>query len=107
MPDETTVCKFRQLLEEHWPAGSILGTVTLYLQTCEVRTGSGTIAHATIIYRPEFREEHSLGLRGVLSIVEIAALPPAIIESTVYATALSEPAYSRTCILAGIRAPAS
>ena len=32
MPDETTVCKFRHLLEEHQLGEEILGTVNLHLQ---------------------------------------------------------------------------
>src|SRR5664279_5357016 len=32
VPDETTVCKFRHLLEEHRLGGEILQTVNLYLQ---------------------------------------------------------------------------
>jgi transposase, IS5 family len=32
LPDETTVCKFRHLLEEHRLGGEILETVNLYLQ---------------------------------------------------------------------------
>ena len=31
-PDETTVCKFRHLLEEHGLGEKILGTVNLHLQ---------------------------------------------------------------------------
>jgi IS5 family transposase len=33
VPDETTVCKFRHLLEEHQLGEEILGTVNLHLQT--------------------------------------------------------------------------
>jgi transposase, IS5 family len=35
--DETTVCKFRHLLEEHQMGEQILGTVNLHLQTQGVR----------------------------------------------------------------------
>ena len=33
VPDETTVCKFRHLLEEHGLGGEILETVNLHLQS--------------------------------------------------------------------------
>ncbi len=52
VPDETTVCKFRHLLEEHHLGGEILETVNLYLQGRGVRISSGTIVDATIIHAP-------------------------------------------------------
>jgi len=52
VPDETTVCKFRHLLEEHQLGGEILETVNLYLQSRGVRITSGTIVDATIIHAP-------------------------------------------------------
>src|SRR6266481_3660430 len=52
VPDETTVCKFRQLLEEHNLGEEILGTVSLHLQAKGVRITTGTIVDATIIHAP-------------------------------------------------------
>ena len=52
VPDETTVCKFRHLLEEHDLGGQILETVNLYLQSRGVRITTGTIVDATIIHAP-------------------------------------------------------
>src|SRR5271167_3236590 len=52
VPDETTVCKFRHLLEEHRLGGEILETVNLYLQQLGVRISTGTIVDATIIHAP-------------------------------------------------------
>ena len=52
MPDETTVCKFRHLLEEHYLGGEMLETVNLYLQRKGVRITTGTIVDATIIHAP-------------------------------------------------------
>ena len=43
VPDETTVCKFRHLLEEHNMGEEILGTVNLHLQAKGVRITTGTI----------------------------------------------------------------
>jgi len=52
VPDETTVCKFRHLLEEHGLGGEMLETVNLHLQSKGVRITSGTIVDATIIHAP-------------------------------------------------------
>src|SRR5437660_5407107 len=52
VPDETTVCKFRHLLEEHHLGGEMLETVNLHLQRKGVRITSGTIVDATIIHAP-------------------------------------------------------
>ncbi len=51
-PDETTVCKFRHLLEEHRLGAKILGTVNLHLQARGVRITTGTIVDATILHAP-------------------------------------------------------
>ncbi len=52
VPDETTVCKFRHLLEEHNLGGEMLETVNLHLQEKGVRITAGTIVDATIIHAP-------------------------------------------------------
>src|SRR5579859_5298173 len=52
VPDETTVCKFRHLLEEHGLGGEMLEAVNLHLQEKGVRITSGTIVDATIIHAP-------------------------------------------------------
>lgn len=52
VPDETTVCKFRHLLEEHQVGGAMLETVNLHLQKKGVRITTGTIVDATIIHAP-------------------------------------------------------
>ena len=51
-PDETTVLRFRHLLEEHALCGKILDTVNLYLESRGIRIGTGTIVDATIIHAP-------------------------------------------------------
>jgi transposase, IS5 family len=51
-PDETTVCKFRHLLEEHKLGEKILGAVNLHLQARGVRITTGTIVDATILHAP-------------------------------------------------------
>jgi len=51
-PDETTVCKFRHLLEEHQVGGKMLEAVNLHLEKQGIRITSGTIVDATIIHAP-------------------------------------------------------
>src|ERR1017187_7949187 len=52
VPDETTVCKFRHLLEQQQLGEQILGTVNLHLQAQGVRITTGTIVDATILHAP-------------------------------------------------------
>src|ERR1700758_4125515 len=52
VPDETTVCKFRHLLEENHLGEETLGTVNLHLQAKGVRITTGTIVDATLIHAP-------------------------------------------------------
>jgi len=52
VPDETTVCKFRHLLEEHQLGEEILGTVNLHLQAKGIRITRGTIVDATLVHAP-------------------------------------------------------
>ncbi len=51
-PDETTVCKFRHLLERHGLGKRIFEQVGGYLQNRGMRVSSGTIVDATIISAP-------------------------------------------------------
>jgi IS5 family transposase len=52
VPDETTVCKFRHLLQEHSLGGEMLETVNLHPQAKGTRITTGTIVDATIIHAP-------------------------------------------------------
>jgi transposase, IS5 family len=52
VPDETTVCKFRHLLEEREIGAAMLATVNEHLQKKGVRIATGTIVDATIIHAP-------------------------------------------------------
>ena len=58
VPDETTVCNFRHLLEKHNLGEEILGTVNLHLQAKGVRITTGTIVDATIIHAPSSTKNH-------------------------------------------------
>jgi len=52
VPDETTVCKFRLLLEQHSLGGAILETVSVPMQNRGRKITPGTIVDATIIHAP-------------------------------------------------------
>jgi IS5 family transposase len=50
--DETTILRFRHLLEEHELCGKILDTVNYYLASKGLRIATGAIVDATIIAAP-------------------------------------------------------
>jgi IS5 family transposase len=52
VPDETTVCKFRHLLEQHGLGQRLFAEVNRYLQGQGLRVAAGTIVDATIITAP-------------------------------------------------------
>src|SRR5437667_6581821 len=53
VPDETTVCKFRHLLERHQLGGGrIFERVQEHLQERGLRIGTGTIVDGTIVHHP-------------------------------------------------------
>lgn len=52
VPDETTVCKFRHLLERHKLGKTLLKAVNDHLQRSGIKIGKGTIVDATIIGAP-------------------------------------------------------
>jgi transposase, IS5 family len=52
VPDETTVCKFRHLLERHGLGQKIFARVNGYLESRGVKIGTGTIVDATLIEAP-------------------------------------------------------
>jgi transposase, IS5 family len=51
-PDETTVCKFRHLLERHKLGKKLLVSVNEHLRTHGIKISNGTIVDATIIGAP-------------------------------------------------------
>jgi transposase, IS5 family len=51
-PDETTVCKFRHLLEQHDLGRAVFEAVHVHLESRGVRVSTGTIVDATIIDAP-------------------------------------------------------
>jgi IS5 family transposase len=52
VPDETTVCKFRHLLEAHGLGQALFDTVTEHLRAHGIAVSTGTIVDATIIAAP-------------------------------------------------------
>src|ERR1017187_136407 len=51
-PDETTICRFRHLLEKHRLGEEMLETVNRHLASRGIRIATGTIVDATIIHAP-------------------------------------------------------
>ena len=58
-PDETTVCKFRHLLERHALGEAIFATVNAHLKASGLRLSTGTIVDATIISAPSSTKNQS------------------------------------------------
>ncbi len=52
VPDETTICKFRHLLEAHDLGEKLFESVSEHLQARGLRMSEGTIMDATIISAP-------------------------------------------------------
>jgi IS5 family transposase len=51
-PDETTILRFRHLLEKHDLGGLMLDAVNLHLEAKGIKIQTGTIVDATIIHAP-------------------------------------------------------
>jgi|SRR5580658_2720327 transposase, IS5 family len=58
-PDETTVCKFRHLVEKHKLGEKLFAEVNRYLAECGVTVSGGTIVDATIINAPSSTKNKS------------------------------------------------
>ena len=58
-PDETTVCKFRHLLERHKLGKRIFAEVNGYLEQHGLKIGTGTIVDATILHAPSSTDNQS------------------------------------------------
>jgi transposase, IS5 family len=59
VPDETTVCKFRHLLERHNLGPAILREVNQHLVSRKIKINTGTIVDATIIHAPSSTKNSS------------------------------------------------
>jgi IS5 family transposase len=51
-PEETTICRFRHLLEKHNLGGLMLEAANVHLEPRGIRIATGTIVDATIIHAP-------------------------------------------------------
>jgi IS5 family transposase len=58
-PDETTILRFRHLLEEHDLGGEMLDEVNRHLADKGIRITTGTIVDATIIHAPSSTKNSS------------------------------------------------
>jgi IS5 family transposase len=58
-PDETTICRFRHLLEKHDLGGLMLEAVNVHLEARGIRIATGTIVDATIIHAPSSAKNKS------------------------------------------------
>jgi transposase, IS5 family len=58
-PDETTILRFRHLLETHDLGGQMLDTVNAHLESKGIRIATGTIVDATIIHAPSSTKNKS------------------------------------------------
>jgi IS5 family transposase len=58
-PDETSVCRFRHLLETHDLGGAVLDAVNHHLASKGIRITTGTIVDATIIHAPSSTKNQS------------------------------------------------
>jgi transposase, IS5 family len=59
VPDETTVCKFRHLLERHELGRRIFAEVNGHLEQHGLKIGTGTIVDATILHAPSSTDNRS------------------------------------------------
>ncbi|MGA8940375.1 MAG: hypothetical protein WB439_14525 [Acidobacteriaceae bacterium] len=50
--DETAILRFRHLLEKHDLCGLMLDAVNIHLEPKRIKTATGTIVDATILYAP-------------------------------------------------------
>jgi IS5 family transposase len=64
VPDETTVCRFRHLLETHDLGQHLFAAVQRHLADTGLRIATGTIVDATIIKRAFFDQECRPGPRS-------------------------------------------
>jgi transposase, IS5 family len=58
-PDETTVCRFRHLLEKHDLGGLMLEAVNVHLEAKGIRIATGTIVDATNLHAPSSTKNKS------------------------------------------------
>ena len=63
VPDETTICKFRHLMEKHNLGDNLFHLVNQYLQENGLKVSRGTIVDASIINAPSSTKNKKEGAR--------------------------------------------
>jgi len=58
-PDETTICKFRHLIEKHDLGPKLFAVMSRHLEAKGIKVGTGTIVDATIIEAPSSTKNES------------------------------------------------
>lgn len=64
VPDETTICKFRHLLEKHSLGKQIFEEMNAHLQALGWKLSKGTIVDAAIIDAPSSTKKGTSGTSG-------------------------------------------
>jgi IS5 family transposase len=64
VPDETTICKFRHLLEKHDLGAELFKAANRHLRKRGVKVTTGTIVDASNRFGAEFDEERAQGARS-------------------------------------------
>ena len=59
MPDETTACKFRHLLEQQGLGRKLFAEANEYLKEHRIAVNRGTIVDATVIHAPSSTKNRS------------------------------------------------
>ena len=64
VPDETTICKFRNLMERHNLGDELFRLVNVYLEENGMKLSRGTIVDASIISAPSSTKKQGQGARS-------------------------------------------
>jgi len=59
LPDESTILKFRHLLERHGLTAKMLDTINSHLEQCGIQVSKGSMVDATIIHAPSSTKNSS------------------------------------------------
>lgn len=65
VPDETTICKFRHLMERHHLGDELFELINAYLQENGMKLSRGTIVDASIIQAPSSTQKHGQWFFGM------------------------------------------
>jgi IS5 family transposase len=74
VPDETTVCKFRHLLEQHSLGSAILETVNVHLQSRGIKITTGSRVGKTEPLLQKVNPQHPLDTHRTTSITRLLGI---------------------------------